>query len=126
MKPIKVEVEFAFKAPNVVASNGNAPPVSVPQTKTPPAFAFTSQEPAERLETARDVEVELVKTLFVAKRLVLVALVEVEIPIVSPPFTVEEALERKPESVVSALKVFVPVKTLVPYVFGIVVEASTK
>ena len=45
---------------------------------------------------------------------------------VKSPFTVEEALEIYPASVVSALNELVLVNRLVLYVFGIVVEASAK
>ena len=75
------DVALAVREPKVVTSNGDAPPppcASVPQTSTPPAFAFTSQEPAERFATTRDVEVAFPNTAPVAKRFVLVAFVEVE------------------------------------------------
>ena len=78
---MRVDVALAFNVPYVVAVNGKvapAPSESVPQTSTPPAFAFTSQLPAERLATVSDVVVAFVVLRLVAKRLVLVALVEVE------------------------------------------------
>ena len=82
----------------------------MPQLRTP-LVAFTSQLPAERFATVSDVDVAFPKMApvdenevvvafdvlrLVAKKLVEVALVEVEIPTVSPPLMVEEPVARRP------------------------------
>ena len=76
VKPMRVEVALTFVAPNIAASNGNAPPpdpsASVPQYRTP-LNAFTSQLPAERFSTVRAVVVALPNTAPVALRKVEVA-----------------------------------------------------
>lgn len=75
---MRVEVAFALREPYVVGVHANELPVaSVPQYSTPPS-AFTSQLPAERFVTAREVVVALVAVMLVAKKLVEVAFVEVE------------------------------------------------
>lgn len=72
---------------------------SVPHTSTPPAFAFTSQDPAERLVTVREVVVAFVVLRLVAKRFVEVAFVEVE-RMVERRVMDEEAFTMMPSVVV--------------------------
>ena len=111
---MRVDVALAFNVPYVVAVNGKvapAPSESVPQTSTPPAFAFTSQLPAERLATVSDVVVAFVVLRFVAKRLVLVALVEVE-RMVESRVMEEEAFSMMPMVVVGVRLPFTSVQSL--------------
>ena len=77
-----------------------APPVVVLRMEPEAMLATVSEVVVASPRTApvafKKVEVAEVKFARVAKRLVEVAFVVVEIPIVSPPLTVEEAVERKP------------------------------